>query len=83
MSDKELLKALEPLEDKFNEFSKYDGCQLSAGEVQLLKQLYPELQSRAQGGLPRVFTSSCSSCVKSVFGVYTSWYLRVKGELGG
>ena len=76
MSDKELLKALEPLEEKFKEFAKFDGCQLGAGEVQLLKQLYPNLQERAQGGLPRVFTSSCATCVKEVFRVYTSWYLR-------
>jgi hypothetical protein len=80
-TDKELLQALQPLEEKFKEFEKSDGCQLGAGDVQLLKQLYPDMQQRAMGAMPRVFTSSCSSCVKEVFRVYTSWYLRVKGEL--
>ncbi len=80
-TDKELLEALSPLEDKMTRFTTTGGGSLGSGEVQLLSQLYLDLQERAQGQLPRTFCTSCSTQIRDAFTIFSSWYNRTKGDI--
>jgi hypothetical protein len=81
ITDRELLTAVQPLQNKMIQFTATSTGQLTAGEVQLMKVYYSDLQERANGQMPRVFNSSCGSCIRDTFAIYASWYMRVKAEL--
>jgi len=78
MTDKEFVEKLKPLEAAMAAFAKTGGGNLTASEVGLLKDLYPHLKAMAPDGLPLAFKSSCSTCVREVFAVFTSVYFRLK-----
>jgi hypothetical protein len=78
MKDKELINQLTVLDAKFNQYAESGKVLLKAGELQLLKKLYPELQLRAQGQLPQVFNTGCSSCVEIAFNTFMGYYFKTK-----
>ena len=80
MTNQEFVEKLRPLEAAMAAFAKTGGGNLTASEVGILKELYPVLKSMAPDGLPRVLKSTCGSCVREVFAVFTSVYFRLVGE---
>jgi len=78
MTDKELLKALQPLEKKMQQFSTSKSGYLTPEDLGIIRKTYPDMQQRALGNLGRVFNTSCSACIRDVFSVYCSWYFREK-----
>jgi len=78
MSDKELINELTILDTKFCQYAVTGKVPLKAAEIQLLKKLYPELQLRAQGQLPQVFNTGCSSCVEIAFNTFMGYYFKTK-----
>jgi len=81
ISDKQLLEALEPLENKMIQFTANSSGQLTAGEVQLMKVHYPDIQERANGQMAKTFCTTCGASIRDTFTIYSSWYLRTKAEL--
>ncbi len=81
MTEDEFFNKLKPLEPKMAAYQQTQGGSLTANEVAILKELYPVLKGMANDGLPRVFKSSCGSCIREVFAVYASVYFRIKEGL--
>jgi hypothetical protein len=51
---------------------------LSPAANEIIKEVYPTLQSMALGALPRQYRTSCGSCVRNVFDVVITVFYSLK-----
>lgn len=82
MTETELYDKLKPLEPTMLQYIESKSGYLSPEANAIIKECYPTLLAMSSGGLPRVYKSSCSSCVKTVFNTVCSLYFRLKEKAG-
>jgi len=80
MTEQELYTIMLPMEAAFEKYKNKQLPALSAGEVAHMGIIFNGVRLvYPTSGLPRIFTSSCSSCVLSTLEKFISIYDRIKG----
>lgn len=78
MTEQDLYNTLEPLEPVFEGYKNKTLSALSVDQIEQVKLGYQTMQQVYVGVLPRIFTTSCSSCVISTIEQFIMTYDRLK-----
>jgi hypothetical protein len=76
MTDKEIIEALMPLEDKMIQYATTSSVMLTQDDIKLMKEVYAHYNNLAGGQLPTIFNTGCSSCIKQVLSYYITFYFK-------
>lgn len=80
LSPKELYLKLQGLLKPMNKYKETQGARLTVEDVELMKQVYPDVQVLSSGGLATHLNVGCDSCVREAFQVFIALYDRLDAD---